>query len=87
MNPLLQLLQRPRLMPLLVLLCSLLATLAAWYSLRLSQQNAAELHFQQLSEEVLEAIEKRMGYHRQILLGAAALFEASEDVTREEWRR
>jgi len=79
--------QRQRLLPWLVLLCSLLATLSAWYSLRQSQQAAAELHLKQLSEEVLEAIEKRMGYHRQILLGAAGLFEASEDVTREEWRR
>ncbi|MBB1521462.1 CHASE domain-containing protein [Aquipseudomonas guryensis] len=82
-----QLLQGLRLMPALVLLCSLLATLLAWHSLRQSQLAAAELHFQQLSEEVVEAIEKRMGYHRQILLGAAGLFEGSEAVSREEWRR
>ena len=79
--------QRPRLMPVLVLLGSLLATLYAWHSLRQSQQSAAELHFQQLGEEVLDAIERRMNNQRQILLGTAGLFEASEQVSREEWRR
>jgi signal transduction histidine kinase/DNA-binding response OmpR family regulator len=78
---------RPRLLPLLVLLCSCIATLLAWYSMHQSQQFAAELHFQQLSLEVQKAIEKRMGYHRQILLGAAGLFEGSEEVTRAEWHR
>lgn len=78
---------RPRLLPLLVLLCSCMATLFAWYNLRQNQQAAAELHFQKLSEEVQDAIEKRIGYHRQILLGAAGLFEASAMVSREEWRR
>ncbi|WP_405119375.1 CHASE domain-containing protein [Pseudomonas leptonychotis] len=78
---------RPRLLPLLVLLCSCMATLFAWHSLRQSQQAAAELHFQQLSVEVLEAIKKRMGDHQQILLGGAGLFEASEAVSREEWQR
>lgn len=78
--------QRPRMMPLLVLLCSLLATAGAWYGLRTSQQAAAELHFQQLTGEVVEAIEKRMSNHRQILLGGAGLFEASESVSREDWR-
>jgi CHASE1-domain containing sensor protein len=30
--------------------------------------------------------EKRMSNHRQILLGGAGLFEASESVSREDWR-
>lgn len=64
---------RPRLLPLLVLLCSCIATLFVWHSLRQSQQAAAELHFQQLSVEVFEAIEKRMGNHQQILLGGTGL--------------
>lgn len=78
---------RPRLLPLLVLLCSCIATLFAWHSLRQSQQAAAELNFQQLSEEILEAIKKRMGNHQQILLGGAGLFEANAAVGREEWQR
>lgn len=87
MSPLVKLLsQRPRMMPLVVLLCGLLATAWAWYGLRASQQAAAELHFQQLTGEVVEAVEKRMSNHRQILLGGAGLFEASESVSREDWR-
>lgn len=78
--------QRPRMMPLVVLLCGLLATAGAWYGLHTSQKAAAELHFQQLTGEVVEAIEKRMQNHRQILLGGAGLFEASELVSREDWR-
>ena len=78
---------QPRLLPLLILLCSLAATVGAWNNLRQSQQAAAELNFQLLSNEVLEAIELRMGNHRQILLGAAGLFDASDAVSREEWQR
>ena len=87
MSPLEKLLsQSPRMMPLVVLLCGLLATAGAWYGLRASQQAAAELHFQQLTGEVVEAVEKRMSNHRQILLGGAGLFETSESVSREDWR-
>lgn len=87
MSPLVKLLsQSPRMMPLVVLLCGLLATAGAWYGLRASQQAAAELHFQQLTGEVVEAVEKRMSNHRQILLGGAGLFEASESLSREDWR-
>ena len=87
MSPLeMHLSKRPRMMPHVVLLCGLLATAWAWYGLRASQQAAAELHFQQLTGEVVEAVEKRMSNHRQILLGGAGLFEASESVSREDWR-
>ena len=77
----------PRWMPLVVLLCGLLSTLGAWYALSAIQEKAADREFQQLGNEVLEAIEKRMNNHRQILLGGAALFDASNDVSRDEWRR
>lgn len=87
MSPLEKLLsQRPRITPFVVLLCGLLATAGALYGLRASQQAAAELHFQQLADEVVEAVEKRMNNHRQILLGGAGLFEASDSVSREDWR-
>jgi signal transduction histidine kinase/DNA-binding response OmpR family regulator len=78
---------QPRLLPLLILLCSLAVTVGAWNSLRQSQQAAAELNFQLLTEDVLEDIEKRMSNHRQILLGAAGLLDASDAVSREEWQR
>ncbi|MDP2246360.1 CHASE domain-containing protein [Pseudomonas sp.] len=79
--------QRPRMMPLVVLLCASLATLGACYGLRQSQLAAAELHFQQLAGEVLEAIERRMNNHRQILLGGAGLFDTHDAITREDWQR
>jgi PAS domain S-box-containing protein len=74
-----------QLLPTLVLLASFGIVLLAWYNLRQNQQAAAELHFQQLSNEVLEAIRERMGNHRQVLLGAAGLFDASAEVSRQEW--
>lgn len=77
----------PRWMPLVVLLCGLLTTLGAWYALCAIQEKAAAEEFQQLGDEVLEAVEKRMSNHRQILLGAAGLFDASADVSRDDWRR
>jgi CHASE1-domain containing sensor protein len=73
-------------MPLVVLLCGLLATAWAWYGLRASQQAAAELHTSAAHWRGGEAVEKRMSNHRQILLGGAGLFEASESVSREDWR-
>lgn len=79
--------KRPRLMSFVVLICGFLATLGAWYGLYQSQQRAAEQYFQVLGDEVLEAIEKRMNNHRQILLSGAGFFEASNTVTREDWRR
>ncbi len=78
--------QFPRMMPLMVLFCGLLATAGAWYALRANQQASAELYFQQLAGEVVEVVEKRMNNHRQILLGGAGLLEASESVSREDWR-
>lgn len=77
----------PRGMPFLVLLCGLLCTAAVWFTLYATQEKAADQKFQQLCDEVLEAIEKRMSSHRQILLSSAGLFEVSNDVSREDWRR
>ncbi|MDL2199265.1 CHASE domain-containing protein [Halopseudomonas aestusnigri] len=77
----------PRWMPFVVLLCGLLTTLGAWYALYAIQEKVAAEEFQQLGDEVLEAIERRMSNHRQILLGAAGLFDASTDVSRDDWRR
>ncbi|MDO9622423.1 MAG: CHASE domain-containing protein [Pseudomonas sp.] len=85
-NGLKQLQQRPRLIPFIVLLCGLLATLAAWQNFRASQFEVADERFQTLSHEVLEAVEKRLSNHRQILLGAAGLFNASQSIDRVEWQ-
>src|SRR3546814_16876561 len=39
-----------------------------------------------LGEKVTEAIRKRLRDHEQILLGGAGLFDAVENVSREQWR-
>lgn len=74
-------------MPFLVLLCGLFSTLGFWYALSAVEDKTAAQEFQQLGDEVLEAIQKRMSNHRQILLGGAGLFDASTGVSRDDWRR
>ena len=80
-----KLFQRPDLLAWVVLLLSLSLVLLAWHNLRQSQTRAAHEQFELLSKEVVEAVEKRMADHRQILLGGVGLFDASEAITRQEW--
>lgn len=54
---------------------------------RVREAGYAEQQFNVQVQEVRDAIELRMKAHEQILLGAAALFEASDDVNRYEWKR
>ncbi|WP_439887081.1 hybrid sensor histidine kinase/response regulator [Pseudomonas sp. MBLB4123] len=69
-----------------VLAIALLANLASWLYLQQREHLAALRQFDQLASEVSEAIGKRMKDHEQILLGAAGLFDASQQVDRREWR-
>ena len=78
-----KLFQRPDLLAWVVLLLSLSLVLLAWHNLRQSQTRAAHEQFELLSKEVVEAVEKRMADHRQILLGGVGLFDASEAITRQ----
>ncbi|WP_215227508.1 PAS domain S-box protein [Erythrobacter sp. 3-20A1M] len=67
----------------LVMLC---ATLAAW---RLNMQAAYErsqASFESLAADSRQALAYRLQSYRQALDGGAALFEASGDVTLEQWR-
>ncbi|SDP56545.1 CHASE domain-containing protein [Ectopseudomonas guguanensis] len=68
-----------------VLALALGATLLAWYSLRQSQSDAATRQFALLTEELSQAIVKRMEEQEGILLGAAGLFDASDAVSRADW--
>lgn len=65
---------------------TLLVQLVVWQSLRTYEDRAARQQFQMLGEKVTEAIRKRLRYHEQILLGGAGLFDAVENVSREQWR-
>lgn len=70
----------------MVLVTSLLLTFFAW---RLSVNYLAaraEDHFQFQVEELEEAVRRRMMEYEQVLRGGVGFFEASDDVSREEWR-
>ncbi|MCQ4294366.1 CHASE domain-containing protein [Pseudomonas stutzeri] len=65
----------------------LLVQVVVWQSLRANEDRAAQQQFQMLGDKVTEAIRKRLRDHEQILLGGAGLFDAVEDVSREQWRK
>lgn len=70
----------------LVLVAGLIPAILVWYSLREQDQRNGQQQFEMHVREVTDAIEKRLRQHEQILLGGAGLFDASDDVTRREWR-
>ncbi|MDD5228047.1 MAG: CHASE domain-containing protein [Methylococcales bacterium] len=70
----------------LVLLFALLLTGFLSYRLKINVENAAQREFERRCDEIKFRIEARLEVHKQILLGGAALFDASQEVTREEWR-
>jgi len=70
----------------LVLVFTLLVQLVILQHLRSNETRAAITQFEFLVEKTTEAIGKRLIDHEQILLGAAALFDTSGDVSREQWR-
>lgn len=70
----------------LVLVFTLLVQLVILQHLRSNETRAAITQFEFLVEKTSEAIGKRLIDHEQILLGAAALFDTSGDVSREQWR-
>lgn len=69
-----------------VLLVSLSTVVLAWHNLRTSQANAARQQFELLAKDISESIQARMTDHEKILLGGAGLFDASHEVSRQEWR-
>lgn len=75
------------LMPWLVLCASLAATIYAADAVRSNIENEAQLEFAVDCNEVKANIEARLQAHKQVLLGGAAMFDASESVNRDEWRK
>jgi len=70
----------------LVLAFTLLVQLIILKHLELKEDRAAGQQFEFLVEKTTEAIGKRMINHEQVLLGATGLFDASGEVSREQWR-
>ncbi|MBV2235957.1 MAG: CHASE domain-containing protein [Sterolibacterium sp.] len=75
-----------RWMPGLVLLLSLAFTTLAWRNAQLSQQQYAQTQFDFQTREVLTRIEQRMRAYQQILLATRGLFDASQEVSRNDFR-
>jgi diguanylate cyclase (GGDEF)-like protein/PAS domain S-box-containing protein len=69
----------------LVLLACLLATGYASYYARSVVDSDAQRQFAFDCDEILLKIEGRLQAQKQVLLGAAALFDASESIERDEW--
>ncbi len=72
---------------LLILLGSLLITAMAWVATRHFAIEDARQRFERRTDEVHHRIERRMASYETMLRGGAALFAASTDVSREDWKR
>lgn len=70
----------------LILLLFLLMILWMVGELRTRDMRYAQQQFDIQLQEVIQTIEQRMKAHEQILTGAAALFDASDAVSRYEWQ-
>jgi CHASE1-domain containing sensor protein/signal transduction histidine kinase len=70
----------------LVLLVSLAVTTAGWRIAHNRGQDAARAQFEARSADVVRQIQQRMQAYEYVLRGGAALFAASENVDRDEWR-
>jgi serine phosphatase RsbU (regulator of sigma subunit)/CHASE1-domain containing sensor protein len=68
-----------------VLLISLLLTTLAYYYVRHNVEAQNRLRFDETTQAIQEAIERRTEAYLDAMLGARGLFYASRSVTREEW--
>ena len=69
-----------------VLAFSLLMTAIAWRWAANQARQVQESEFLMRTTAIHEALQARMTSYEQVLRGAAALFAASDGVTRDEWR-
>jgi CHASE1-domain containing sensor protein len=70
----------------IVLACSLVLTFAAWRLSDRAVDREAESLFEDRTEDLSTALEARMGRYKQVLMGSAALFQASESLSRQEFQ-
>ncbi|MFT6913924.1 MAG: diguanylate cyclase (GGDEF)-like protein/PAS domain S-box-containing protein [Motiliproteus sp.] len=75
------------LVPLLVLTISLLITYALFYFTQVSANKNNQDYLDFRAREAVQIIKNRMADYETILRGAGGLFQASENVTREEFKR
>ncbi len=77
----------PRLLAWLALSLSLAFTVVAWYAARNTTESRVADRFVFRAEKERDNILSRMRGYEQALRAAAAFYDASADVTRDEWRR
>ncbi len=70
----------------LVLALAVFLGAASWYVSRTTLDNTINQRFEFRTGEVTTAIEERMAIYQQVLVSGVGLFNASSDVTRDEWR-
>lgn len=75
-----------RVLPWVVLVVCLAFTHDAWREASQAAERARQSYFDGVLRDTEAAIEDRLDSYRDALLGGAGLVNASEDVTREEWR-
>lgn len=68
-----------------VLLAALALTASAWYISRSVVNDAAAERFEFRTKEIESAIQERMTGYEQVLWGGVGLFNASSNVSRQEW--
>jgi len=73
--------------PVLVLAVSIALTLVAWQAVETALREKATGEFEEHVREVTTRLRGRMRDDEQVLRGGVGLFAASDEVTREEWRR
>ncbi len=74
-------------LPYLVMALSFLMTFFFWRQYDHSLNVRSQVVFKDRADEIMAKFSTRMTDDEQILRGAAGLFNASENVTRDEWRR
>jgi PAS domain S-box-containing protein len=78
---------RSLVLPLLVLLVSLAATLVAWYALKTQAEANASAEFDSDVRQIAEAVDSHVRAYEETLHAVVALFGTSRVVTRDDWRR
>ena len=71
--------------PVLVLIFTLSIAVANWYSIRAEQEKVARQNFRILIGNIQTQINEDVSDIERMLLGAAGLFDARSQVTRQEW--
>lgn len=74
------------LLPLIILLASLGITITVWQFAKESVARQARAKFEQEIASLEENVKERLEIYSNVLYGGRGLFDASEEVTRDEWK-